>query len=421
MQRARSVSTIFLLLIALAACDGSGVGLALRPTAAEITPTIAPTVVAEVIASATPALVPTDTQPPAPTNTALPAATDTTAPIPVPTDTSVPTAARVATATPVQAAVPGSTVLAESAHPYASDFNDTWLVSNADVEAGGTRAHFSRIELEKDVDWLIIMDGKDAEMQRFTGSFPDGVWTEAIPGSLVKLRLISDGSVQQWGFTLDELKAVPYTSLAYSPHPYPYNAADLRWTINNAEAGAQCTKVHFSRIDLEQDVDWIVVSDLTETSYQWITGRHPDGLWTVSVPGNGVVVKLISDGSVQQWGFNIDGIQSAPPDKAEAQPEVGKSLAESKHPISSSEEWSLVNTDAAASFTKVHFTRLELGDSVVTLLDGNDKSVQVLRGSKEGDFWSDDVPGRVVKIKLDQHGYGAPWGFRLDQMANGEP
>ncbi len=138
------------------------------------------------------------------------------------------------------------------------------------------------------------------------------------------------------------------------------------------------------------------------------------------MPGNGVVVKLISDGSVQQWGFNIDIIQSGNAEKAQARPEIGKSLAESKHPISSSEEWSLVNPDASANFTKIHFTRAELADNSLTLLDGNDKSVQVLSGSKQGDFWSDDVPGRVIKIKL-AHGYDQPWGFRVDQLANGQP
>ena len=111
-----------------------------------------------------------------------------------------------ATPTPVPAATPSvpvsSTLLLpaiESTHPYADSFDDSWLISNTDPNAQATRIHLARLDLEKNVDWLIVTDGQDVEVQRLTGSYPDGVWTDIVPGNLVRLRLVSDGSVAGWG------------------------------------------------------------------------------------------------------------------------------------------------------------------------------------------------------------------------------
>jgi hypothetical protein len=65
-----------------------------------------------------------------------------------------------------------------------------------------------------------------------------------------------------------------------------------------------------------------------------------------------------------------------------------------------------VNPNPAAAFTKVHFARLELGgnDSLV-LYDGNGNRVQTFgENTRLADFWSDDVPGRVVKVELRADG-----------------
>jgi len=70
-------------------------------------------------------------------------------------------------------------------------------------------------------------------------------------------------------------------------------------------------------------------------------------------------------------------------------------------------EFKLVNPNPAAAFTKVHFARLELGgkDSLV-LYDGNGNRVQTFgEKTRLANFWSDDVPGRVVKVELNADGY----------------
>jgi hypothetical protein len=308
----------------------------------------------------------------------------------------------------------------ESDHPYANSEDKLWLVSNPDANAGATRLRFARFELEEGVDWLLVLDAYDNEMQRLTGRLPDNFWTEPVPGTMVKLRLVTDGSVRRWGFAMDALASVPYTTLAYSPHPYPHNSS-LEWRFNNLDANAAGTRLHFSRVELEENVDWLVIMDITERPYQWITGSHPDGLWTIGVPGNGVIVRLISDGSVRKWGFNLDALESAKPDEAQPRPEPEKALAESKHPYEPNKqlEWTLVNPNPAAAFSKVHFTRLELrnGDSLV-LLDGNNNRIQTFgEGTNLWDFWSDDVPGRIVKVQLNAGDWREGWGFRIDDIA----
>ncbi|MCS6842960.1 MAG: hypothetical protein NZ528_01350, partial [Caldilineales bacterium] len=275
--------------------------------------------------------------------------------------TRTPTPTRRATATPTPTPTPTPLLpfegklhlipAVESEHPYANNGDEVWLVSNPDADAGATRLRFARLDLEEGVDWLLVLDAYDNEMQRLTGKQPDNLWSEPVPGTLVKLRLVSDGSVRRWGFAVDALASVPYTTLAYSPHPYPHNSS-LEWRFNNLDPNATGTRLHFSRVELEENVDWLVIMDLAETPYQWITGSHPKGLWTVGVPGNGVIVRLISDGSVNRWGFNLDVLETAKPGKAEPRPEPEKALAESKHPyeLGKQLDWTLVNPNPSAAF-----------------------------------------------------------------------
>jgi len=348
---------------------------------------------------------------------------------PTPTRRAVssPTPARTPTpARPTPTPTPAITLIpvVESAHPVANNFDDLWLISNPDPTAGATRIRLAKLSLEKEVDWLIVMDAQDNEFQRLTGEYPNELWTVPVPGNLVKLRLVTDGSVRSWGFIADAVESVPYTTLAYSPHPYPNNAT-LEWRLNNLDPNAKGTRLRFSRVELEPNADWLVIMDLEENPYQWITGDHPNGLWTIGVPGNGVIIRLLTDSSVQKWGFNLEKLESAPPERPQPRPEVEVPLAESEHPYKPDTrlEFKLVNPNPAAAFTKVHFVRLELDakDSLV-LYDGNGNRVQTFgENTRLADFWSDDVPGRVVKVELNADPWYEGWGLRIDRLADGEP
>jgi hypothetical protein len=125
-----------------------------------------------------------------------------------------------------------------------------------------------------------------------------------------------------------------------------------------------------------------------------------------------VKVRLSAGNYYEDWGFRIDRVADGEPQRA---------LAESPHYYYPNQQlsWTLVNPNPAAAFSKVHFSRLDLagGDSLV-LYDGSDIRVQTLgENTHLTDFWSDDVPGRVVKVRLSAGNYYEDWGFRIDDVA----
>ena len=91
--------------------------------------------------------------------------------------------------------------LCESSHnPYGSG---TWQVTNLDADALGSRVHFSQVDVETDDD-IILKDNTDEERQRITGSYPSGLWSEVVPGKIVKVELTGSGN--GYGFCLDQVE-----------------------------------------------------------------------------------------------------------------------------------------------------------------------------------------------------------------------
>jgi hypothetical protein len=113
---------------------------------------------------------------------------------------------------PTPTPTPSPTVspcLVESAHPYANDTNQIWTVTNPDPTAIYSRMHFARLETESCCDFVIIKDSNGNEIQRLTGDYPSGVWSNAVPGRNLQVQLITDYSITAWGFCLDQVVTVP--------------------------------------------------------------------------------------------------------------------------------------------------------------------------------------------------------------------
>ena len=268
-------------------------------------------------------------------------------------------------------------------------------------------------------------------IQEITTSAPDGMWSDIVPGLAVKIVFKSDGSGQYWdkywGFRVDQLDPVNYASVVYSPHPYANNWNDTKTLINSTPTQT-ATRVHFDRIELEPGVDYIIIRDINNVPYQWITGSYPDGFTSKAVPGPGIRVQLASDGSGGAWGYNADAVLGASTADPADSPPSGPTLAESDHNYASNTDrtWILTNPDANAVSSKVHFSKMEIENSYdaytsidyLYILDASDTVIQRLTG-KAYDFWSDYVPGRVVKIRLVSNNDGDNWwGFRADKIAS---
>lgn len=218
-----------------------------------------------------------------------------------------------------------SNCLAESPHPYSNDMNQTWTVTNPDTAATTSRVHFSRIELETNYDFIIIRDANGNEIQRLTGSYTSGIWSNPVPGRTVQVQLTTDYSITAWGFCLDQIETTdvtptptptptttPGVCLAETAHPYADNT-NQTWTVTNPDTTASYSKVHFSRLETEPGYDVVIIKDGSGTEIQRLTGSYPNGLWSSPVPGRTVQVQLTTDSSVTAWGFCLDLIQTSPP------------------------------------------------------------------------------------------------------------
>ena len=71
----------------------------------------------------------------------------------------------------------------------------------------------------------------------------------------------------------------------------------------------------------------------------------------------------------------------------------------------------------------MHFSRLSLGNyDYLQLFDANDTLIQAWSPGNSTvtfqDFWSDYIPGRIVKVHLVEGGgdWGNRWGFRIDDI-----
>lgn len=87
-----------------------------------------------------------------------------------------------------------------------------------------------------------------------------------------------------------------------SPHPY----YDDMWEVYTVtHPGAASISVHFTRIDVEENYDYVYVYDENWNLIVSYTGYLVD-VWTPPVPGDTVYIVLSTDYTITYWGFQID-------------------------------------------------------------------------------------------------------------------
>jgi len=94
-------------------------------------------------------------------------------------------------------------------------------------------------------------------------------------------------------------------------------------------------------------------------------------------------------------------------------------IAESAHPYANNLDrtWVITNSNTSASSSRVHFRRIEteIGFDFLAVEDGQGQLVQTLDGGYE-DWWSDPVPGRVIRLRLTSDYSVSMWGFCADKI-----
>lgn len=90
-----------------------------------------------------------------------------------------------------------------------------------------------------------------------------------------------------------------------SSHPYPNNCNSV-WNFTRANAASM--RVHFNYIRTEKNYDYVRVLDNAGRIYANYTGNYTD-MWSPTIPGNTIQVRLTSDYSRVYDGFFIDNLE----------------------------------------------------------------------------------------------------------------
>jgi Zn-dependent metalloprotease len=98
--------------------------------------------------------------------------------------------------------VPNATIPFESAHPYG---NNQTCVFTYDSGSPNFAFHFSLLDLEKNYDYIDILDANDNVLATVTGTHRRGYTSPIIPTSVGKVRLRTDPSVVGQGFIVDAI------------------------------------------------------------------------------------------------------------------------------------------------------------------------------------------------------------------------
>ncbi len=96
----------------------------------------------------------------------------------------------------------------ESSHPYSDTMDQTWVIQREGFEH--MALHFSKIELEQissagdTTDRVYVYDSQNRTVAVYKGISND-MWTPSVLGDMMYVRLVSDGSVSGYGFSVDSI------------------------------------------------------------------------------------------------------------------------------------------------------------------------------------------------------------------------
>lgn len=206
-----------------------------------------------------------------------------------------------------------TTGLPESPHPYGTDADTSWSYTLAGNPSSIDVTFDPRTNVEEDYDYIYVMNGSGANVagSPFTGDTLAGR-TIRISGDMVRIRLTSDDSIDEFGFKLTNVdassSAVASSPLPESPHPYEdeYHGGSF-YTLAGDPAAINVT--FDSRTTVEADYDYIHVTDADgrEMGDSPYTGVELAGK-TVRVQGSSVRVILESDDSINDYGYKVTSV-----------------------------------------------------------------------------------------------------------------
>ncbi len=343
----------------------------------------------------------------------------------------------------------------ESAHSYAANADELYYLQATYNTNRITLNFTSNSKLENNYDGLIFYDINGGYVTYLTGSSISG-GSVTVNGKACYLRLVTDVSVNEYGFKIESVVANDYmqqnmwntvsSSVSYmasipnytngypltnfaSPHDY-YNNIDYVYYLRGP-SDATALEVTFSQnSQLEQYYDCLGVYDINGEFVAYFTGDDISGA-TVTVPGRGFYLRLKTDSTNTYYGFSLDDVRVLSPfndlfgTMASTNTvftlldyEDGDSLEgfESAHYYSNNLDqlYKLVAKTPAAGL-KVTFSgecELENNYDYVIVYDSTGTVVASYTGT-ELTYATVEVPGNVVYVRLMTDTSQTRYGFEI--------
>lgn len=211
----------------------------------------------------------------------------------------------------------------ESDHPYG---NNATIEKRVTAPTGATAIRLIvRVRTEKDYDFVEFMDERRNVVLRFSG--PGEGMTPVIDGRVAIVRLKTDGSVTDWGFSVTEIRYqidtgstppppppsgnggwvdVPVTNVS-TPHPYRNNM-NQRWTVRGP-SNAEKVRVHFRDFETEAGYDFVRLFDARGSEIAKYDGAK-GGFTSREVSGSSASIQFTSDYSEIRHGFTVPKIEA---------------------------------------------------------------------------------------------------------------
>jgi len=230
-------------------------------------------------------------------------------------------------------------------------------------------------------------------------------------------------------------------SLAESDHPYANNYENA-WTIS--EPGATQIRIHFESLQLATDdaatiggYDKVILLDKFDNElgeYGDYNGINSKGFWTEWYTGDTLKVKLVTDSSRTDYGFNIDKVETRPDSMSNNSSAKSNSLAESTpvaesdHPYANNFENTWKINEPGATRIRLHFEYIQLASDDDLMFEGYDKVILLDKGGHElktygdydgvnyQDFWTDWYTEDTLNVKLVTDGSRTDYGFKIDKI-----
>ena len=156
----------------------------------------------------------------------------------------------------------------QSAHPYEVNCSDVWVYQSPG--AGSLKVAFSQdTSIEAGSDYIYLYDSEGNQIGKYTGTELAGQ-TVTVPGYMVKIKLVSDGSYCEYGFTVANVEAV---SLDHTHSLTAVAKIDATCTSDGTEAYWKCSVCGMMFSDAQGKNVIKAPAAIKATGHKWDAGK----------------------------------------------------------------------------------------------------------------------------------------------------